>query len=262
MIKSYKEIFDQRGDAYNQAMKLNPDARNMEFALALEKAELADNLVICDMPSGGGYLQSMLPEDLNIRLIAIDPSRQFSRNLMENGYPESHFSSLDKTPLDDGSVDRVVSIAGMHHLESKLDVLLEMKRILRPSGRLCILEVPEGAITASFLNEFVHEHSRMGHTGAFLTPYFREELAGAGFTIKIDELRSYTWNFIDIGQMARFVQLLFGIDLATEDEIQVGISNYLGYTCSPSGCHMNWELQLICSDCFPSSKSGPFEVKS
>jgi SAM-dependent methyltransferase len=248
MFKSYSEIFDQRGNAYHQAMRLNSDARNIEFALALENAELTDGLVICDMPSGGGYLQDKLPADLNIRLISIDSSRQFSRNCMETGCAEFHLAPLDKTPLDDGSVDRVVSIAGLHHLESKLGVLLEMKRILSPGGRLCILDVPKGAITDPFLNEFVHKHNRMGHTGTFLDSRIREELAEAGFTLKVDELRSYAWNFIDTEQMVRYAQLMFGIDLATEDEILAGISRYLGYTCSPSGCHMNWELQLICAE--------------
>lgn len=248
MFKSYSEIFDQRGEAYHQAMKLNPDARNMEFASVLSQAKLTDDLVICDMPSGGGYLQDKLPANLNIHLISIESSRQFSRNLTAGNSFESHHCPLDATPLDDASVDRVVSVAGLHHLESKLNVLVEMKRILRQDGRLCILEVPKGSIPASFLNKFVHEHSRMGHAGVFLDHHFREELAQAGFTLKTDVLRTYTWNFTDARQMVRYSQLMFGIDLATEDEILAGISRYLGYKCSTSGCHMNWELQLLYAD--------------
>ncbi len=47
MFKSYSEIFDQRGEAYHQAMKLNPDARNIEFAIVLEQAKLTDGMLIC-----------------------------------------------------------------------------------------------------------------------------------------------------------------------------------------------------------------------
>jgi len=245
MFKSYSEIFDQRGEAYHQAMKLSPDARNVEFATVLEQAKLTDGLVICDMPSGGGYLQDKLPANLHIHLISIESSRQFSRNFEDGNSVESHLCALDATPLDDASVDRVVSIAGLHHLEYRLDVFLEMKRMLRQGGRLCILEVPEGAITAAFLNEFVHEHNQMGHIGVFIDHHFRKDLAQAGFILKTDERRSYTWNFKDVGQMVRYAKLMFGIDLATDDQILAGISRYLGYTCSTSGCHMNWELQLL-----------------
>jgi hypothetical protein len=49
-------------------MKMNPDARNKEFAAVLEQAKLTDGIVICDMPSGGGYLQDKLPANLNIHL--------------------------------------------------------------------------------------------------------------------------------------------------------------------------------------------------
>lgn len=248
MFKTYSDIFDKRGEAYHQAMYLNPDARNLEFAAVLGQAKLTNGLVICDMPSGGGYLQDKLPSNLNIQLISIESSRQFLRKLTESNSGEAHLCPLHATSLGDESVDRIFSIAGLHHLDSRLDVFVEMSRILRKGGRLCILEVPEGAITDLFLNEFVHEHNHIGHTGIFIDMHFREELSKAGFILKTDELRSYTWNFTDVEQMVRYVQLMFGIDMATEDEILAGISHYLGYTCSPTGCHMNWELQLICAD--------------
>jgi cyclopropane fatty-acyl-phospholipid synthase-like methyltransferase len=127
-------------------MKMNPDARNKEFAAVLEQAKLTDGMVICDMPSGGGYLQDKLPANLNIHLISIESSRQFSRNLTDGNRSEFHLCPLDATPLDEASVDRVVSIAGLHHLENRLDVFLEMKRILRQGGACAFWRFPRGLL--------------------------------------------------------------------------------------------------------------------
>jgi hypothetical protein len=52
--------------------------------------------------------------------------------------------------------------------------------VLRPGGRLSILEVPVGAATDGFLNDFVDRHNSMGHEGRFVDGSFRVDLAAAG----------------------------------------------------------------------------------
>ena len=81
MFHSYDEIFNKRGNAYHEAMRLAPLARKKEFEIALSGAEIVDGDVLCDLPSGGGYLADHLPRDLKLRYIAIDPAEVFARKM-------------------------------------------------------------------------------------------------------------------------------------------------------------------------------------
>jgi len=244
MFVTYDEIFDERGESYHRAMELCPDARRREFRLAVDSLALKNGAVLCDIPAGGGYLIDYLPPTLDIWLIAIDPSEVFARQ-WHGVRIESHLASLQDLPIADAACDAVVSIAGLHHIDDRPSVLREIRRILRPDGRLCILEVAAGSPVDAFLNGFVDAHSSMGHRGRFVDDSFRADLQTAGFRIECDELCRYTWDFSSEDDMAEFVRLLFGLDKAGRDDVLAGISRLLGYECGGDGCRMNWALQAL-----------------
>ncbi|MFT4768763.1 MAG: ubiquinone/menaquinone biosynthesis C-methylase UbiE [Glaciecola sp.] len=226
-------------------MSLSPKARRQEFSLAIEVARISDGDVVCDAPSGGGYLGQSLPPELNIQMIEVDPSEVFSRG-PARGRAKIHQAPLNDIPLASDSCDAVVSIAGLHHEKDRVEVFRELRRLIRPGGRLCILEVAKDSIVDPFLNQFVHATNSMGHAGEFVDDSFRSELAVAEFLMQRDELFEYTWDFRDEQSMVEFVQLLFGLDKATPDQVLRGISRHLGYRCDEAGeCHMNWALQAI-----------------
>ena len=70
MFQSYEDIFSQRADAYQKAMELCPTARDREFQLAVEAAEVKSGETVCDSPSGGGYLRAYLPAGVH-RYLAV-----------------------------------------------------------------------------------------------------------------------------------------------------------------------------------------------
>lgn len=47
-------------------------------------------------------------------------------------------------PFPDGSFDRVVAVVAFHHTEDQAKALAEMRRVLRPSGRIVFFELPPG----------------------------------------------------------------------------------------------------------------------
>ena len=114
-------------------MQLVPGARRREFSAALELIGLHWGGVLCDVPSGGGYLADHLPADLDLRLVAIDPSDVFARTWQDQRV-EWHLAPLTKLPIQDSGVDALVSIAGMHHVDDRPAVLREMRRVLRPAA--------------------------------------------------------------------------------------------------------------------------------
>lgn len=247
MFETYDAIFNQRGDAYHQAMKLVPDARRREFRVALDHLKFETGDVVCDLPSGGGYLAKYLPAERDLRLIAVDPSEGFAKQWTDIQV-ESYLAPLHALPLSDNAVDVMVSIAGLHHVDDRPAVFREMRRVLRPEGQLCILEVAEGSPTDTFLNGFVDTYSSMGHRGHFVDEGFRNDLESAGFRFTTDELCRYTWDFPDESHMAEFVRLIFGLDNADRETVLQGISSILGSKCDSTGCRMNWALQLLVAD--------------
>lgn len=244
MFETYESIFSRRGQAYHRAMQLVPGARRNEFSVALEQVGLRCGDVVCDVPSGGGYLADHLPPDLELRLIAIDPSDVFART-WDDERVEWHLAPLTELPLHDAGVDALVSIAGLHHVDDRLAVLREMRRVLRPGGRLAILEVPVGAATDRFLNGFVDRYNSMGHEGRFVDDEFRADVKAAGFRVETDELCRYTWDFSGEDDMIEFINLMFWLDKATPEIIRAGVRDLLGVEAVDGSCKMNWELQRI-----------------
>ena len=218
MFNTYSDIFNKRGAAYHEAMRRYPTARDEEFGTLLRLIEPVDGHVIVDMPSGGGYLRRYVG-DQDVRLIAVETTQAFYEQCTEDDRTTCLLRDLDRTGLAADSVDTVVSMAGLHHVDDRLSVFREMHRVLKPGGCLCVADVDKGSAIDGFLNTFVDEHNSMGHGGQFIDAAFREDLQRAGFTIERDELAEYGWTFGDVEKMVDYCTLMFGLDQATPDEV-------------------------------------------
>lgn len=241
MFPSYKDIFDSRGDSYHQAMVGYPQARQQEFQQILDLAEISDGQLICDVPSGGCYLQNFIGQ--SAKFVSIETSTQFVEQIqvLENNQIVL-CEDLSAIPLADQQFDCAICLAGTHHLQDRSSFYQEIYRILKPGSIFCIGDVREGSGVADFLNIFVDRYSSLGHQGVFLTSTNWKELTEIGFQVTQSTVKTFHWVFEDISAMVRFCQLLFGIDRATEDEILASIEKYLGYSTICGKCYMNWEL--------------------
>jgi SAM-dependent methyltransferase len=244
MFDTYQDVFDERGTAYHQAMQRYPSARKQEFELILEMADPRPGQVICDMPSGGGYLHRFLPTS-DLRVIAVENSQAFFEQCEENAVVEPRLCDLPCTDLSPASVDTVVSMAGLHHQNDKRAFFREAHRLLKPGGQLCVADVQSGSAIDGFLNTFVDEHNSMGHQGAFIEDEVRSDLRTSGFRIEHDRVTPYTWDFDSVEDMVAFCTLLFGLDQATPQEVLDGIRRYPGYEEREGRCRMNWELVFL-----------------
>jgi SAM-dependent methyltransferase len=72
-------------------------------------------------------------------------------------------ASIEALPLADASVDVVLSSVTMHHLPRELNQLglAEVRRVLKPGGRLLIVDVkrPTGLLSHLALTSFIHSHA-------------------------------------------------------------------------------------------------------
>ncbi len=241
-FEEYHDIFEQRGHRYHAAMCACPHARDAELEAAVAWSDPRAGQVLCDVPSGAGYLRRFV--DPRVTVVHVETSAVFARLARAQGVPVALGTMYD-VPLRTGSADRVLSVAALHHVADKRLFYREAFRMLRPGGALCIGDAGAGSAVAGFLNGFVHAHNSMGHEGRFIGPETAGDLEGAGFRIDRAAEVAVPWRFRSPEEMVDFVRELFGLDRATPAEIRRGIAEQLGFDDAGDGCRMRWALRFV-----------------
>lgn len=141
-----KYVVGQDNQFYNEFFKKSdPEAcstdvrrtlRNMEILSALNDCHAGD--IIVDIGCGVGDLCRILP--LSLKRIGIDLSLSALRYANRDCRTDAMFinANLYDLPLQDESVDIVICLEVLEHLREDDKALEEIRRILRPGGRLII----------------------------------------------------------------------------------------------------------------------------
>lgn len=234
-MHDYNEIFSARAKQYHLAMQTCPKARDAEF-LALLQDLPATAIDVLDVPAGGGYLARYLHSPLHLT------SCDFSQGFVETGMPLANPQTL---PYAADTFDAVLSLTGLHHIsfEDQNAFLRESHRVLRSKGSFLVGEVLRGSPVDAFLNDFVHQNNSQGHSGVFFDEGFKVQLADAGFEQISMCVRSYMWQFANVASMLFYCKNMFGIDKASNSELDSGLREYLNYHQAPNGMvQLPWQL--------------------
>lgn len=149
--KEIQQMFDNiagRYDLLNRLLSFRTDVRWRKKAIKL--AEIKSGQKVLDLACGTADMMIEMDRRIgNIELIGGD----FSYNMMKIGqqkFSTGMFSVSDahNLPFADGSFDRITISFGFRNVTDKEKGLKEMYRVLKPGGRLLILEFsqPEGPI--------------------------------------------------------------------------------------------------------------------
>ena len=138
-----KENFDHHG-ADGERGQIIPGRSWAAWARAL--GHLLPPLVVADLGCGDGYL-TVEASRFAKRVIAVDRSdaalsraRAMARR-RRDAKVDWKRGELEKLPLDDGSVDVALLSQALHHAASPHRALAEAARIVKPGGRVLILDL-------------------------------------------------------------------------------------------------------------------------
>jgi SAM-dependent methyltransferase len=244
VFDSYAEIFEQRAAEYHHAMRHSPRARDPEFLAVLEPIRDATTGLVCDMPSGGGYLAEYLWPGVDY--LAIDPATDF---FVEWPKPlQRLLAEITKVPLADATADYIVNLAGLHHEPSLPLVFAEMRRLLRPGGRMVLMDVAADTPPARFLNGFVAENCPLGHDGRFLDERSAALVEAAGFAVADDQLMDVPWSFDSYEEAGEFCRHLFGMTGLGVSETADAMEREIGFDRDQARPRLRWTLRRIVAD--------------
>lgn len=244
MFDSYKDIFDRRAASYHQAMQDFPQAREQEFYWAVKYLALDSGDIICDVPSGGGYLKDYATEK-SYYFHFLETSESFAAHsaIYENSTTKT--CQFEHLPLKDNSIDKLICLAALHHMKNRDEVFQQFKRVLKPQGKILIVDVEEYTNTANFLNVFVNQYNSMGHQGDFLNELVIEQLQDNQLNLIAINRPKLQWCFNKEEDMISFFRNLFGLDKATNEDIFSGIYCYLNPNFDGEQITLDWQLVYI-----------------
>lgn len=238
----YSSIFNGRAADYVRASTSAPTIREEEFAAYFDCLQLRPGERFLDAPCGSGQAHLWLPDQ--VEYLGLDPAPDFVGACVATGIPAVR-GDMRATPLQSAFFDVVGSLTGVHHEAQRRTLYAEWWRVLKPGGRLVLIDVWEQSEVGRFLNGFVDTWNSQGHCGDFLSEADLQALESVGFSqLQLHQLR-YAWNASSDVSMHRYMLDLFGLDKGPSSDIMCDAWRRLGWVAEQATCRVPWGLAAI-----------------
>lgn len=117
--------------------------RRQPVEVILQRMRLRPGEVVADLGAGVGYLSIPLA-DAGAQVIALDFQQEMLNGIRERDNRSERIalvrSELPEIPLPDASLDRAVMMNVFHEVLDKNKLAAEIGRVLRPNGRITIVD--------------------------------------------------------------------------------------------------------------------------
>lgn len=249
------EDFDIRGDLYNTAMELAPEARNADIAAMQDWLRLQGDEHVMDLAAGSGFLTRHLREWTSGDVIAVDPSQVqldylhralHGRVRAINGSPDD---PMRMACIPDASMDVITSFGGLHHVVDQGMMMREVARMLKPGGRFVAADVGDGTALSRHFDQVTAAKSLTGHSATWLSEKPLDAFL-KGLPLKLIRAESVPlrWVFRSEREMALFFKGVHAYDLP-EEEILADLKDVLGYEERGGKIHLSWGMFFFEVEC-------------
>ncbi|HEY94786.1 MAG TPA: class I SAM-dependent methyltransferase [Dehalococcoidia bacterium] len=181
-----REYFNSRADIWDEHIAEKDTNKLTRMA---ERLELKPDSVILDVGTGTGVFLPYLLKNIgeNGKIVALDLAEEMLAKARAK-YPDEHIEFLHADTMDipiyEEMFDSVICYSSFPHFRDKSKALTEIKRVMKPNGRMCICHTS----SRDHINGI---HSTLPGMENDLLPApddMRMLLSDAGFTvIKIEE---------------------------------------------------------------------------
>ena len=106
-------------------------------------------------------------------------------------HDDTHFAaaSAQSLPYQSGTFDAVICTAAFHHFPVPEEALQEIRRVLRPGGKLLIADTCRDQSVGTWIWDRLHRWFEKGHVKYYRTDELLSLLRGAGFErVELNEL--------------------------------------------------------------------------
>lgn len=158
--------------------KLRDELFGADFTLRALAGLLDDQWVVADLGCGTGAMAALVAPHVT-QVIGVDASDEMLDAARDRMGARKNVvlrrGALESLPIDTGSVDAAMLMLVLHHLPTPAAALAEAARILKPGGRVLIVDMAP--------HEKEEYRQQMGHVWlGFSEPHVKKFLATAGFT--------------------------------------------------------------------------------
>jgi ubiquinone/menaquinone biosynthesis C-methylase UbiE len=142
---------------------------------------------VLDLGCGVGHLLTWLTAHAPARYHGLDLSLNSLRAARSAGLRDLSVGDAEHLPFRDASYDRVVCNGAAHHLPDLRAALCEVRRVLRPGGRLVLHEPVDSAVTGAIRQTLLRRSpyespADLAHKHAFTKAVVEQTLRETGFT--------------------------------------------------------------------------------
>ncbi len=164
--------------ASGQWDRLREDLFGERIHLAALLSLLDDRMVVGDLGCGTGQMSEALAPHV-ARVVAVDGSADMLRaaraRLQSHAHVDVRQGALEALPMGDAELDAAIVSLVLHHQPEPVRVLTEAARVLKPGGRVLVVDM--------LPHDRTEYQQQMGHVWlGFSDEAMRRYLATAGFT--------------------------------------------------------------------------------
>lgn len=208
-----KTYFDRWAESYDQGRI----SRWFQYTqgLTVGLMNLKPQSRVLDVGCGTGFavflLGSMLPEGKSCGIdISAEMIAQARAKVSDDfkGRVEFHQASSDNIPYPSGEFDYIMCTNSFHHYPDPLQVLGEMRRLLKPGGQVVILDNAVDLSRYTWLWDHILRIVEKGHVRYYRSWEIGEMLDRAGF--ELVELRHLKNEFMKHGKLFASLQVWSG----------------------------------------------------